>query len=1111
AFNYDDDEVDGDVFSYTQDEYSRGYIGKPHKFNWKKSGVLDTDCFLCHADPGAGKEVVSPNGWSANNPTPANPRVFVFEKKDKNGNVVEISLGFPPQLTDEEKTQGYTIDSAAFYSNPLERIVAGYYSNVVQECMNNSGVDLSDAQKRKLVQTFTIAEITSNLKKGITKGFTIPYSKIGGSDYTYNGTGLSKFFDTYYIDPGAPNFSARDYLRNAFYESTADKEGQPYVGAGMFLRVGQLNIEKGGIVYNPMDTESPPAFVTLGRAGFFFGWADTGSLMGVSLSGKKDMPVAFVKLVKQSDGTFKAKAYYASTTVSLPVLKTSGKYSLCEPSNSSEKGVEKLSEGEKDTELTRMCAQCHFAMPDGKNKWTDPGGASHPSWYVRRGIIGMGADVVKRGAVFSRESENDNSIAPIAMKPNGEVANPNMDTEGIPIGYDVHFDKDKGNLSCLSCHGQDNLNEEERENHNPHNFLKGNDPAGEVMPALDYNPSPQTCLKCHWGSEREAAQHHRDKFGDGAEIHIAKIMCQVCHIPYKTYWTFRFFNDLVGYSNQFDNRFQKFTVENGTVTMYQFPGEWAIPAFSPSPTYGVNYSFTIIQTDDNGNDIIVPMNQIDMDPYRALIRWNDNGTNFGMWKIQSPFFPWRWAPVIVKRHTVDDAGNDVVKAGLINPVTVATWMDATTGKVLFIRELNAAVEGLAYGADGNPLGRSTVDPENPEKAVPAITMVQKSQAEQDTGKPAVSTKDANGNDTGMVAAVKLIKIKGEDKNRYIYDNDGDMIPEIDSDYEYESMKLALKQVLDEEDPEHEHDPVIFLGIAPFGIDHGVLPKPYSLGYQDTLSCKACHNSDESKNRLSEAVMAGNKEAGRFITLVPFALPEKAIEESKAKGGWHVPEGVKTVKLSDGREIMGLTQGAMYQFTSVPVESKEYAGAFLITPDGNISGPESEEVKIIVEPEAVRVPTILKVEKVESPNIEDSAVDSAEEMGIQNPVLASEIVNIEAKVESFEKPITFRLKYDPTKVRDKVAVLVSEDGKNWSKLAEFPVDPENPYVSFTRSYFSYFAVVGPGSSSEVASGISGSGGGGGCSLAEVPTSTGTVNLGVILSGLLGLLGYRRKKS
>ncbi len=116
--NYTDSEIDGDLFSYTQDEYARGYIGKPHKFNWKKSGVLDTDCFLCHADRSQNLSVNATNGWSANNPTPANPRVFIFEKKDPSGKVTEISMGFPPVLTPEEAQNGWTVDSTASYSNP---------------------------------------------------------------------------------------------------------------------------------------------------------------------------------------------------------------------------------------------------------------------------------------------------------------------------------------------------------------------------------------------------------------------------------------------------------------------------------------------------------------------------------------------------------------------------------------------------------------------------------------------------------------------------------------------------------------------------------------------------------------------------------------------------------------------------------------------------------------------------------------------------------------------------------------------------------------------------------------------------------------------------------
>ena len=220
-------------------------------------------------------------------------------------------------------------------------------------------------------------------------------------------------------------------------------------------------------------------------------------------------------------------------------------------------------------------------------------------------------------------------------------------------------------------------------------------------------------------------------------------------------------------------------------------------------------------------------------------------------------------------------------------------MDASTGRVLFVRELNAAVKGLAVDpATGKPVGRSTVDPEDPQKEVPAITMAPVSQAQADTGKPAISMKDLNGNDTGMVAVVELIN------GKFIYDNDGDMVPEIDSDYEYDAMKEALRQVLNKEDPDHSHNPVIFLGIAPFGVDHGVFPAEYALGAQksDPLSCNACHNSDETKNRYSPAVASGDFSAGRFVTLVPFALPDKAIKESKAYGGCMFQKESQPLKL-----------------------------------------------------------------------------------------------------------------------------------------------------------------------------------------------------------------------
>ena len=1058
--DYADNEIDGDLFSYTPDEYSRGYLGKPHKFNWKKSGVLDVDCFLCHADRSQDLSVKS-GMWSADAPTPANPRVFVFEKKDPSGNVTEISLGFPPSLNATEIADNYTIDSANFYSNPLERIVSFYYGQDISNCL---GADAGNMTLRSIVT----GELAEAIRKGALYSSTYSIDIINpftnSTICTLNATtapDLGNFTKTFFLDPGAPNFSARDYLRNAFYESTT--EGQPYVDSGMFLRAANATTM---FAYNPMDPNVP--FIRLARAGFFFGWADSGTLMGVADPNDASRPIAFVRLEKQSDGTFKAVTYYASdvdlSAVQLPILETDGHYTLCSADTGATDGVAKVHTGDNDDSLTYMCAQCHFAMPDEKNRWVNPLNPtqSFPSWYVRRGIIGMGADVVKRGAVFSRESENDVSDAPIAMNPDGTIANPDNATAGLPGGYDVHFDKNKGDLSCLSCHGQDNLSEEQRQYHNPHNFLKGNDSAGEVDPALDYNPPVQTCIKCHWGSEAAAAAAHT-VFGPAAATHISKIECQVCHIPYKTYWTFRFFNDLVGYSNNFDDRLKSFTFDNatGNVTMQQFPPEWAIPAFAATPTYGVNFAYTITQTTDDGGDVIVPMTLIDMDLYRALMRWNDNGTMFGLWatganpQMKPYLFPYRWAPVIVKRYTIDDAGNQVLRAGLINPIIVATWMDASTNRVLFIRELNAAVNGTA------PVGGSTIDPEKADKGVPGIVMRPASEAEEVTGKPAISIKDANGVDTGMVAAVQLIN------GKYIYDNDGDMVPEIDTPEEYEAMKEALTEVLDKEDPNHPHNPVIFVGMAPFGVDHGVLPASYALGAQQSgpLSCSACHSSDESKNRLSPAVYSGDMTKGRFVTLLPFALPKEAIDDSKKYGGWKLPAGVTSVTTPDGRQIMGATQGAFMNFVSVPVESKEYAAYALVTP-AQSDTVIMDGVTISYPKNAVDTPTMIKVEKVEDASIEESALEAAKAAGIQTPVMAGKIYKIETKNNEFNLPVNFTLPYEAYKVSDKVVLLTSEDGKNWKVLTSQAINPDNPRISFSTTKLSYFAIVGPAASNVV---------------------------------------------
>jgi MYXO-CTERM domain-containing protein len=203
---------------------------------------------------------------------------------------------------------------------------------------------------------------------------------------------------------------------------------------------------------------------------------------------------------------------------------------------------------------------------------------------------------------------------------------------------------------------------------------------------------------------------------------------------------------------------------------------------------------------------------------------------------------------------------------IANPLTLVTWYDKSTGKVLYTREMAAALVGTEKSEAASkgvlPAGQT-------EKTVPAYFIRD--------GKVCVNT------------------IKGA----YICDDNGDFLPEIDSNEEYESMKSALIDVLKAEgvkDPE----PVFYLWIAPFSIDHGVLPKEYALGAGkksvngENLNCESCH--DAQKGRLPQANKIDDNEMlsslietengtikffglGREVVTVPIKIPETAYEEA----------------------------------------------------------------------------------------------------------------------------------------------------------------------------------------------------------------------------------------
>ncbi len=91
--------IDGDLLGYSDYEVGAGYLGKPGFFNFKRAGVNDTDCFMCHADASSDKRIKSVVGNTEIYPLmPANPRVMVFKGMTSDNETIVISLGFPPKI-----------------------------------------------------------------------------------------------------------------------------------------------------------------------------------------------------------------------------------------------------------------------------------------------------------------------------------------------------------------------------------------------------------------------------------------------------------------------------------------------------------------------------------------------------------------------------------------------------------------------------------------------------------------------------------------------------------------------------------------------------------------------------------------------------------------------------------------------------------------------------------------------------------------------------------------------------------------------------------------------------------------------------------------------------
>jgi len=918
--------IDGDLLGYSDYEVGAGYIGKPGVFNYKRAGVNDTDCFMCHADASSDKRIVSKvNGTEIYPIMPANPRVMVFKGMTADGETVVISLGFPPEIGEKiggkEVTQ---IDSAYYNSVPLSVLAKVYMMDEDQ------------------VQTFL-----EDLKSGKDRRF--------------------------FLYPNNANGATREVARVVYFEhkdKTKDKDG------------GEVYVNGGAVTFK--DDDGDVVYRTF--AGFFFKYISTASLMGVDTN-HNGVPLAYVRFVKDENGLWRPEVYYDRSEfndkgeVDLPILENrvgdkntpstevppgDYTYSVPEKLGDATRPYPEMTEAHKNREWGYVCSYCHMAIPYQSGKLAD--GSAVYTWVTRKGTLGLGAEVVKRGDVFSYDlhrGDDANLPADYFIKTYGQFSSyvdPNtgdftdqgkenfqkalgkMNTsksvvafDDIPIGYDVHFDSKKGDMTCLSCHGEGSLSPEEKEYHPiHHDFLKGNDWGGHWDQSLDYNPSLKTCVDCHFGGSRQlAAEVHADAFGPSgnAAVHMEKVSCEVCHVPFKTHWTFRTFYDVVGYSYNFDNRMLAYDLQNGSVV--KLPEKMFTPGFGPFMPiagYGAPQPFCIVRTDE-GKDTLVPIYQADFDPRQAALRYQQN--MFGIWKVPEGTFPWVWAPVIINNgFRPDTPGGQKFMYRIADPLTLVTWYDKSTGKVLYTREIAAALDGAVKSDAASkgilPAGQS-------QKNVPSYFV--------HDGKVCVRT------------------ILGD----YICDDNNDFLPEVDTDAEYEAMKKALTEVLKAEGVKNP-EPVFYIWTAPFSIDHGVLPKEYALGAGKTvngeeLNCSSCHDAREG--RLPQANMADINSSslkelivtdssghikffglGREIVTVPVRIPAQAYKEA-VRVFFNSPENPdgspKYGKMGD-RDVMVTTAGDILvnaltngvdvdrHLVPIPVESSGIDGIAFALPE-----------------------------------------------------------------------------------------------------------------------------------------------------------------------------------
>ncbi len=909
---------DRDYYMYTSDDLERGYyngkspaevvseIGEPRRHDWQKSGVMEADCLLCHIDPTTSVALRGMDGLRVN---PLRPRLMIFAQRDEKGQVIRISLGTPFV---EGHNQG---QSALPYTNAAQRMsrpaakiaLFRFPKEIVNDMMKimveglmqverqtrgglpyalyappqvapylygeqglkpeyvvnpQGSADEMQRMQTTMNQVMLIFQKIVNLLNN-KYHMNMDLNKLMATffnDYVYGykiksemgqllpvPVPLRRYVPGYfYTDWDDPNASTRDFVRAPLIEG----EGIPYTGnvglvwsATMFgamqamqgnyryidRATGQVNVAlvlqdyfKGRIPKDALQIQKRAILEP------FFRYMPSGLLMGLDFN-QDGAPLTYIRLEK-SDNGWQAKVYY-----NVSELGCCGELNF---------PIFGSSEQKDDYRWTLVCGQCHVIHTDwGNSNWS----------FVRPYGLGMPADLVK----------------------NGHYVNFNATPEDA--GYDVHMSSKKH--GCGWCHLRERGSLEDK-----HNFLKGTDTAHMVRNDLDNNPKPKTCEYCHLnGGDSEApnpALAHEEKFGETTGKHLAKVACEVCHAPYKKTWTFRAFDDTLGYYANFDNRFGYLIAPISQGQIMAFPPEYALnPVYGVSPGYGIPHFNMLSQHIDADGTGTIPMDYLtqmvnyfrfhsETDPGYLAMGMLPTNPQFDFWHLfLEKTMEWErsvtGAPITYQKPYTNEifkplyyanSRNGYPQIVIGNPITIMTWVDTNAcfegcgndqackeackklpyggAKVLYLREMNLAVDHYEMpmrwpGYSPNILAQ-------------------------------IGPNDRKYRYDPLVGKVILKALPGEGEY-VIYDHTGDMFPDIWWPEDVLAVKRRLIAVLKAEG-EKNPNPVIFMAAHFFSDTHGIKPAEQALGAK---SCYDCHG------RVEKGEPGAHRITDRIIVFLPW--------------------------------------------------------------------------------------------------------------------------------------------------------------------------------------------------------------------------------------------------